>query len=97
MTQQIVVALVLGTLLGWWLNAHFTIEGLAVAETSAVLAQKKAWLDWITLPRDIFLHLIKAMIAPLIFGSVVQGIAGAGDMKRVGSPAETCCRSYVSR
>ena len=36
------------------------------------------------MPRDIFLHLIKAMIAPLIFASVVQGIAGTGDMKKVG-------------
>jgi proton glutamate symport protein len=34
--------------------------------------------------RDVFLHLIKAMIAPLVFASVVQGIAGQGDIKRVG-------------
>jgi Na+/H+-dicarboxylate symporter len=32
--------------------------------------------------RDIFLHLIKVMIAPLIFASVVQGFAGTGDMKK---------------
>jgi proton glutamate symport protein len=36
------------------------------------------------LVRDIFLHLIKAMIAPLVFASVVQGIASQGDIKRVG-------------
>ena len=30
------------------------------------------------------LHLIKVMIAPLIFASVVQGFAGTGDMKKVG-------------
>jgi len=34
--------------------------------------------------RDIFLHLIQCMIAPLIFGSIVQGIAGHGDLKKVG-------------
>jgi proton glutamate symport protein len=34
--------------------------------------------------RDIFLHLIQAMIAPLIFASVVQGIAGTDDLKKVG-------------
>lgn len=34
--------------------------------------------------RDIFLHLIKVMIAPLVFASVVQGIAGTGDLKKVG-------------
>lgn len=84
MTQQILIALVVGTFLGWWLNAHFSVEGLPEAQREALLAQKKLSLDWITLPRDIFLHLIKAMIAPLIFGSVVQGIAGTGDLRRVG-------------
>ena len=34
--------------------------------------------------RDIFLHLIQMMIAPLIFASIVQGIAGHGDLKHVG-------------
>lgn len=76
--------MVLGTLLGWWINVHFDVAGLDEAGRKAVLEDRKAWLDWITLPRDIFLHLIKAMIAPLIFGSVVQGIAGTGDLKRVG-------------
>lgn len=84
MTQQILLALVLGTLLGWWINAHFDVTGLGGAAKDAVMAQKNRWLEWVMLPRDIFLHLIKAMIAPLIFGSVVQGIAGTGDLKRVG-------------
>ncbi len=34
--------------------------------------------------RDIFLNLIKSLIAPLIFSSVVAGIAGGGDAKKVG-------------
>jgi Na+/H+-dicarboxylate symporter len=34
--------------------------------------------------RDIFLHLIQMMIAPLIFASIVQGIAGHEDLKQVG-------------
>jgi proton glutamate symport protein len=42
------------------------------------------WTKSLELPRDIFLHLIKVMIAPLIFASIVQGIAGTGDMKKVG-------------
>jgi proton glutamate symport protein len=33
---------------------------------------------------DIFLHLIKMIVVPLIFGSLVLGIAGAGDFKQVG-------------
>ncbi|MFT3783889.1 MAG: cation:dicarboxylase symporter family transporter [Nibricoccus sp.] len=84
MTQQILVALVAGTLLGWWLNAHFDPTDLVGDERAALLARKSGWLEWVMLPRDIFLHLIKAMIAPLIFASVVQGIAGTGDLRRVG-------------
>jgi len=83
MTQQILLALVVGTLGGWWVNVHFAADGVGAGK-DALLLEKNAWLEWITLPRDIFLHLIKAMIAPLIFASVVQGIAGTGDLRRVG-------------
>ncbi|PTX96268.1 hypothetical protein DB345_10805 [Spartobacteria bacterium LR76] len=34
--------------------------------------------------KDIFLNLIKMMVGPLVFASIVQGIAGGGDLKRVG-------------
>jgi proton glutamate symport protein len=34
--------------------------------------------------RDIFLNLIKSIIAPLIFSTIVVGIAGGGDLKKVG-------------
>src|SRR5262245_5365891 len=34
--------------------------------------------------RDIFLNLIKSIIAPLIFSTLVVGIAGGGDLKQVG-------------
>jgi proton glutamate symport protein len=33
---------------------------------------------------NIFLRLIKSIIAPLIFGTLVYGIAGSGDIKRMG-------------
>ena len=33
---------------------------------------------------NIFLRLIKSIIAPLIFGTLVYGIAGAGDIKAMG-------------
>ena len=32
----------------------------------------------------IFLRLIRSIIAPLIFGTLVYGIAGGGDVKRMG-------------
>src|SRR5438270_11839783 len=34
--------------------------------------------------RDIFLNLIKSIIGPLIFSTLVVGIAGGGDLKKVG-------------
>jgi proton glutamate symport protein len=34
--------------------------------------------------RNIFLNLVKSIIAPLIFSSIVVGIAGGGDIKKVG-------------
>ena len=34
--------------------------------------------------RDIFLNLIKSIIAPLIFSTIVVGIAGGGSLKKVG-------------
>jgi proton glutamate symport protein len=33
---------------------------------------------------DIFLRLIKVIVAPLIFGSLISGIAGHGDLRRLG-------------
>jgi proton glutamate symport protein len=63
LSSQMLVALVVGALLGWLAPAF---------------AQQTALL------RDIFLHLIQMMIAPLVFASIVQGIAGTGDLKKVG-------------
>src|SRR5205814_7198648 len=34
--------------------------------------------------RDIFLNLIKSIIAPLVFSTIVVGIAGAGALRKVG-------------
>ena len=69
LTQQILLGLVVGVLLGWWMSG-LTPESQA------------GWDTWLKVVRDVFLHLIKAMIAPLIFASVVQGFAGTGDMKK---------------
>jgi proton glutamate symport protein len=71
LTRQILIGLALGCLLGWWIN------GMPPAELAA-------WTRWLVLVRNIFLALVKVMMAPLVFGSLVQGIAGTGDLKRVG-------------
>lgn len=40
--------------------------------------------NYISLPTDIFLHLIKMIIAPLVLTTLVTGIAKMGDIKAVG-------------
>jgi proton glutamate symport protein len=42
------------------------------------------WGNNVYFLRDIFLNLIKSIIAPLIFSTLVVGIAGGGDLKTVG-------------
>jgi proton glutamate symport protein len=45
---------------------------------------KPEWGTETAFLRNIFLNLIKSIIAPLIFSSIVAGIAGSGDIKKVG-------------
>ncbi len=42
------------------------------------------WGNKVFFLRDIFLNLIKSIIGPLIFSTLVVGIAGGGDLKKVG-------------
>ena len=69
LTQQIMLGLVIGVLVGWWMS-------------ELTDPARQSWDGALVVVRDVFLHLIKAMIAPLIFASVVQGFAGAGEMKK---------------
>ena len=45
---------------------------------------KEQTIQWVRVPSRIFLSLIKVIIAPLIFSTLVVGIAGAGNIKTVG-------------
>jgi proton glutamate symport protein len=42
------------------------------------------WGNKLYFLRDIFLNMIKSVIAPLVFSTLVVGIAGGGDLKKVG-------------
>ncbi|HYY98306.1 MAG TPA: cation:dicarboxylase symporter family transporter [Pyrinomonadaceae bacterium] len=42
------------------------------------------WGNAVFFLRDIFLNLIKSIIAPLVFSTLVVGVAGGGDLKKVG-------------
>jgi proton glutamate symport protein len=76
LSWQIVIGLVLGVVGGVIVNACYPGDGGK--------ASRDAILDWPGLLRDIFLHLISMMVAPLVFASLVQGIAGHEDLKKIG-------------
>ena len=73
LTIMILVAAVLGVIAGY--IAHETAADAARAATIA---------GYFSILADIFLRLIKMIIAPLVFATVVAGIAGTGDSKTVG-------------
>jgi Na+/H+-dicarboxylate symporter len=71
-TQRILAALVLGVAVGM-ATRQFLPEDSA-----------KQVAGYYSLLTDVFLHLIKMIIAPLVFATVVSGIANTGDTKTVG-------------
>jgi proton glutamate symport protein len=77
LSKQIVVGLIVGIIAGYIVNVSYP-------HTDDGHAAREAFLAWPGLVRDIFLHLIRMMVAPLVFASLVQGIAGHEDMKKVG-------------
>jgi proton glutamate symport protein len=74
LSAQIVVGLLFGIVAGYTVNEVYGADEKA----------RDALLAWPGLLRDIFLHLIRMMVAPLVFASLVAGIAGHEDMKKVG-------------
>ena len=54
------------------------------AERSAALEARNSKLDPFSLLADIFLRLIKMIVAPLVFTTLVVGVAKLGDLKSVG-------------
>jgi Na+/H+-dicarboxylate symporter len=71
-TAFIVGAMVLGVLVGWILN------------TTLPAADAAVWATNFSIITDIFLRLIKMIIAPLVFSTLVAGIAHMGDASEVG-------------
>src|SRR5258705_3805728 len=70
---------------GSWSQPTFTTEILIGLVLCGVIGWLKPdWGNKIFFLRDIFLNLIKSIIAPLIFSTLVVGIAGGGDLKKVG-------------
>jgi len=69
---QIVIGLLLGVAVGALLN-HFS-------------AEKAWWISNVLQPAgDIFIRLIKMIVVPIVISSLIVGIAGVGDAKKLGS------------
>ena len=71
---QVIIGIVLGVLLGWWFPPANAI--VIFGHTFDATALKPL--------ADVFIKAIKMLIAPIIFCTVVCGIASMGDLKRVG-------------
>jgi Na+/H+-dicarboxylate symporter len=90
LTLIILVAMVLGILVGY--ACHILWPDPKTAKTIA---------DYISLFTEIFLRLIKMIIAPLVFSTLVVGVAHMGDTKAIGrigvkAMAWFVCASLVS-
>jgi Na+/H+-dicarboxylate symporter len=78
LTYWILFALVLGVVVGWALNF---LLGDGTPEGGPVVKEIARYLSILT---TIFLHLIKMIIAPLVFSTLVVGIAHMGDTAALG-------------
>ncbi|APV51681.1 dicarboxylate/amino acid:cation symporter [Betaproteobacteria bacterium GR16-43] len=70
---SILIAMVIGILIGWMIFNNFPDK-----KTAAQIA------GYISIGSDVFLRLIKMLIGPLVFSTLVVGIAHMGDAASVG-------------
>jgi Na+/H+-dicarboxylate symporter len=78
LTRYILLALVLGLIAGWAINAAIDDGTPASAE------RLKSIAEYLSIVTTLFLRLIKMIIAPLVFSTLVAGIAHMGDIAALG-------------
>jgi Na+/H+-dicarboxylate symporter len=72
LTLYIIIAMVLGIIAGYYVNINYEAD------------TRKTFADNIKLLTTIFLRMVQMIIAPIVFSTLVVGIAKLGDMKTVG-------------
>lgn len=90
LTLYILAAMILGIVVGYFCNLYAPDAKAA-----------KAIAGYFDIISSVFLRLIKMIIAPLVFGTIVSGIAGNGDSKAIGrigvrAMAWFLCASVIS-
>jgi Na+/H+-dicarboxylate symporter len=95
LTYYILIGLVLGGVVGLGVNAYFDDNGGAGTQQATEIA------GYFSIITALFLRLIKMIIAPLVFSTLVVGIAHMGDTQALGrigfrSVAWFICCSLVS-
>src|SRR4051812_45493055 len=83
-TTFIVAAMVLGVAVGWGLNQYATPD------------QAKAVAENLSIITDVFLRLIKMIIAPLVFSTLVSGIAHMEDAASIGRTGAKTMGWFIS-
>ena len=78
LTRFILIALVLGIIVGWALN--YSIDD----GSPEAAARLKSIAEYMSIVTALFLRLIKMIIAPLVFSTLVAGIAHMGDVAALG-------------
>jgi Na+/H+-dicarboxylate symporter len=72
LTLYIFIALLLGIATGFYCNINKDMAGIA------------GFVEFIPILSDIFLNLVKMIISPLVFATLVVGVAKLGDLNSVG-------------
>jgi Na+/H+-dicarboxylate symporter len=93
LTRFILLALALGVIAGWAINANadairefFVWLGWVSPRTNTE-AFLKELAEYLSIVTTLFLRLIKMIIAPLVFSTLVAGIAHMGDLAALGRVA----------
>lgn len=73
---KIIVALILGIVVGYLLGEEFALVSTDLSKTLT---------SWMAVPGQLFLGLIKLVVIPLVFASVVLGIIGSDSIQKLKS------------
>lgn len=90
LTKAIIASMFIGIIIGYisFCYSHnipfFADLGMSKEQLKALESQHWNWAKDLIWIRTIFLNLIKSLIAPLVFSTIVVGIAGSGSSKLVG-------------